>query len=125
MRAAWLALLPFCLAISAPVTSVAQPANAPAWENSEFTKFRSIDCPAGAPDMVIHRGSADSVSGQAEILAQGGISNGGWSLSGSQLQVSGPGISISGVWGGNRLSAHAVAPGMDVNCSYRVSGTSG
>ena len=125
MRASRLTIVASCIAVLAPVASLAQPADAPIWENAEFTKFRGIDCPQGVPDLVIHRASVNSASGSAEILTGGATVDGVWSLSGSQLQVSGAGISISGAWSANRYSVQAAVPGLNVRCSYRVSGTAG
>lgn len=125
MRPACLIVVASCVVVIVPVAGIAQPANAPVWENAEFTKFRRIDCPSGVPDLVIHRSSTNSVSGTAEILTGSDTLNGSWSLSGSQLHVSGSSISISGEWSGNRYSVQAAVPGLNVSCSYRVSGTSG
>ncbi len=93
-----------------------------------MTKFRSIDCPAGVPDLVINRASVNDASGAAEFLMGSPnfeSRNGSWSLSGSQFQAVGEGVNISGSWSGSRLTVRAVVPGLDVNCSYRVSGTGG
>jgi hypothetical protein len=123
-----IALLVCTLSMGFSAAAFAQNSGSPVWENPQMTKFRSIDCPAGVPDLVIDRASADGASGTATLL-MGSPSyeerNGSWSLNGSQLEVTGEGISISGVWSGSRFAAHATLPGVDANCSYRVSGTGG
>ena len=106
----------------------AQSEAAPAWEDEAFTKFRSIDCPTDAPDLVVHRSSGAAQRGAADILVRG--SNlytlyGTWTLNGTTLEVHGGGFEFAGTWAGNRLSAQVTGPNVNTSCHYRVSGTSG
>ena len=100
----------------------------PRWENDTFTKFRSTDCPSGVPDLIVRRTSSTNGSGSADILLQSPrleTVGGNWTLSGSALEVQGAGFSIVGTWIGNRLLAQLKGSGLNANCQYRVSGTSG
>jgi hypothetical protein len=112
--------------LCAPALAIAQSAS-PNWEDSQFTKFRRMDCPVVAPDLILRRSTLADQSGPADVLGFNGsdTTQGSWTLSGTTLKVFASTLTVMGVWSGNRFTAQVSAPALNVTCTYRVSGTAG